>query len=93
MLANLPARDRPALTGPRRVPPRVAAGGTPVIPQTSQPPATAGVTWSDRTIELLYLFPAGTVPCIIGVHESQYGDWLTMFINGDGGDWVYTAIE
>src|SRR5215204_466855 len=39
MLANLPAHDRPALTGPRRVPPRVAAGGTPVILQTIQTPS------------------------------------------------------
>jgi hypothetical protein len=39
MLADLLARDRPALTGPGRVPPKVAAGGTPVIPQTSQTPS------------------------------------------------------
>lgn len=42
------------------------------VPGMVAPYKLVNAIWESYSIDLLYLFPAGTVPCIVGVHESQY---------------------
>lgn len=54
-----------------------------VLVPTDAPEKRVNVTWRNRTIEVLYVFPAGPVPCIVAIKRDQVADWLAMIREGD----------